>query len=144
MGSHQIDWSALFERAWAARQNAYAPYSGFNVGASVAPKTGEIFAGCNVENSSFGLTICAERVAVATAVQAGFLNLVGLAIVAETDEPTPPCGACRQFLAEFNPGLLVRSAGRGGVLKEWSLDQLLPWPLVQAEKGRNSTWNTFS
>lgn len=144
MGGHQIDWNALFEGAWAARKNAYAPYSGFNVGAAVAPETGEIFAGCNVENSSFGLTICAERVAVAAAVQAGFLNLVGLAIVAETDQPTPLCGACRQFLAEFNPRLLVRSVGRGGELKEWSLAQLLPSPFVQTQKGRNSTWNTFS
>jgi|SRR6476620_349299 cytidine deaminase len=144
MGGHQIDWNALFERASAARENAYAPYSGFNVGAAVATETGEIFTGCNVENSSFGLTICAERVAVVAAVQAGFRNLVGVAIVAETDHPPPPCGACRQVLAEFNPGFVVRSGVVGGVQKEWSLAQLLPSPFVQAQRAKHSTWNILS
>ena len=144
MGGRQIDWNELFERAWAARKNAYAPYSGFNVGAAIATEAGEIFAGCNVENSAFGLTICAERVAVATAIQAGFRNFAAVAIVAETDQPTPPCGGCRQVLAEFSPGLVVRSAGLGGVQQEWSLAQLLPSPFVQAQKISHSTWNTFS
>jgi len=144
MAGHQIDWNGLFERAWEARKNAYAPYSGFAVGAAIAAETGEVFAGCNVENSSFGLTVCAERAALVNAVQAGFRRLAAVVIVAETDEPTPPCGACRQVLAEFNPKLAVRSAGRDGALEEWSLAQLLPSPFVQAKSGNDSTWNTFS
>ena len=124
----QIDWEALTRRAWAARRQAYAPYSGFAVGAALLSSSGEIFSGSNIENSSFGLTICAERVAVSTAVQAGCREFAAIAVVAETDSPVAPCGACRQFLAEFNPSLPIYSAGRDGVHTSWSLSTLLPSP----------------
>ena len=124
----QIDWEALMKRAWAARRQAYAPYSGFAVGAALLSSSGEIFSGSNIENSSFGLTICAERVAVSTAVQAGCRQFAAIAVVAETDSPVAPCGACRQFLAEFNPSLPIYSAGRDGVHTSWSLSTLLPSP----------------
>ena len=138
----QVDWNNLLKQAWEARENAYAPYSGFRVGAAVAAHTGEIFTGCNVESSSFGLTLCAERVALVGAVKAGFHHLAAIAIVAETDEPTPPCGACRQVMAEFDLGVVVRSAVRNGALREWTLAQLLPSPFLIAQAARGSTWNT--
>lgn len=124
----QIDWKALAKRAWVARKNAYAPYSKFAVGAALLGESGHIFTGCNVENVSFGLTICAERVAMSTAVQAGCRKFAGIAVVAETEEPVMPCGACRQFLAEFEPSLLVYCMGTEGVHTTCSLSTLLPAP----------------
>lgn len=124
----QIDWTSLSEQAWAARQHAYAPYSRFAVGAALLAESGEVYLGCNVENSSFGLTICAERSAVTAAIQAGCRTFSGIAIVADTKTPVVPCGACRQFLAEFNSSLPIYAAGRGGVSGYWLLSALLPSP----------------
>lgn len=107
---------------------AYAPYSNFAVGAALLTKSAEIFSGCNIENISLGLTICAERTAATAAVQAGQRDFVAVAIVADTELPIVPCGACRQFLAEFNPGLPIYSATLAGGQKAWSLSQLLPCP----------------
>src|SRR5262245_50406405 len=86
-----------------ASKNAYCPYSRFAVGAAVLTETGEIFGGCNVENSSFGLSICAERNAVFHAVAQGYSKIKAVAIITEADSPTPPCGACRQVISEFGP-----------------------------------------
>ncbi len=122
----QIDWSALLDRAWEARNNAYAPYSKFAVGAAVLTESGDIFPGCNVENVSFGLTICAERVAAVAAVARGFRDFIGIAIVAETLEPVVPCGACRQFLAEFHPAMPICCVGRDGSQSIFTLSELLP------------------
>ena len=117
----------LVEAAKEVRQHAYAPYSRFNVGAAVLGMNGEIYVGCNVENGSFGLTLCAERVAVANAVAHGCRDFRALAIVAETnDGPVTPCGACRQVLAEFNPSLAVICASETGRAKVLRLDDLLP------------------
>ena len=124
----QIDWASLSKQAWAVREQAYAPYSKFAVGAALLSESGEIYLGCNVENISFGLTICAERNAVTAAIQAGRRKFSGIAIVADTETPVVPCGACRQFLAEFNPALPIYAAGRGGVSQCWLLSQLLPSP----------------
>lgn len=124
----QIDSGLLLQRAWSARENAYAPYSKFAVGAALLTASGEIFSGCNIENISFGLTLCAERAAAAAAVQAGQREFTAIAVVADSAAPVVPCGACRQFLAEFNPSLAIYSAGRAGEQKAWSLSQLLPLP----------------
>jgi len=97
--------------AWS---KAYAPYSKFVVGAAVKCKSGAVLVGANIENRSFGLTICAERVAMCSAVAGGEQDFVAIAVTADSDEPIVPCGACQQFLAEFNPDLIiVRATVRG-------------------------------
>jgi cytidine deaminase len=117
---------ALVAAARAARRNAYAPYSRFRVGAAVLAGRA-VFRGVNVENASYGLTVCAERVAVGTAVAAGARRLDAVAIASGTREPTPPCGACLQVLAEFGgPDLPVVLAGAGGRIVETTLGELMP------------------
>lgn len=91
----------LKEGAFRARAHAYAPYSGFPVGAAVLAENGKIYTGCNVENASYGLSICAERSALLQMVGDGQLRVRAIAVVADTERPASPCGACRQFLAEF-------------------------------------------
>ena len=100
---HQI----LIDAAIAARLRAYAPYSNFQVGAAVLAADGRIFTGCNVENLSYGLTICAERNAIFAAVAAGVREFSAMAIVADTRQPISPCGACRQVMAEFGDFTIV-------------------------------------
>lgn len=119
-----MDWDSLVDAAWSAREQAYAPYSKFAVGAALLAADGRIFVGCNVENLSFGLSNCAERVAVATAVAAGAREFLAVAVVADTDVPVSPCGACRQVLSEFGVGR-VMVASRGERL-EFGLEELLP------------------
>lgn len=98
----------LLKAAAAARKNAYCPYSGFQVGASILTSSGKVFKGSNVENASFGATICAERSSVVSAVSAGEKSYRAIAVVADGDSPPVPCGACLQVLAEFSePGLHV-------------------------------------
>ena len=121
------DWTVLNEVAKRAMANAYAPYSGFCVGAALECEDGTIFEGVNVENSSFGLTICAERSAVMAAVTKGKKRFSRIAIRTEAEEPVAPCGACRQVLAEFAPNLAVMSVYSGGQI-EWTLGELLPAP----------------
>jgi cytidine deaminase len=118
----------LTQNAVKGRLQAYAPYSKFSVGAAVQCKSGAVFVGCNIENISYGLTICAERVAVGSAVAAGEREFAAIAIVADTIEPIVPCGACRQFLAEFAPDLIIVSATLRGDRKIESLAHLLPDP----------------
>ena len=131
----QIDWAALAKQAWAAREQAYAPYSKFAVGAALLAESGEVYSGCNVENISFGLTICAERSAVAAAIQAGCRKFSGIAIVADTETPVAPCGACRQFLAEFHTAMPIYTVGRDGVSHSWLLSELLPSPFEGVTAG---------
>jgi cytidine deaminase len=116
----------LVRAARAARRRAYAPYSRFRVGAAVRA-AGRVFAGANVENASYGLTLCAERVAVAAAAAAGARRIEAVAIASGTSPPTPPCGMCLQTLAEFGrPGLRVVLAGARGAVVETTLGELLP------------------
>ncbi|MDB5079946.1 MAG: cytidine deaminase [Chloroflexi bacterium] len=116
----------LVEEARKARQRAYAPYSNFKVGAALRTKSGKVFRGGNVENISIGLTICAERSAAVTAVAAGEMDWEEIAVVADTTRPTSPCGACRQFLAEFNPDLKVVVANQTEVFYTVTVAELLP------------------
>lgn len=115
-------WTPLLEAAWAAREHAHAPYSGFKVGAALALPDGRVVAGCNVENASYPMCTCAERTAVCAAVALGMQEgeLRALVVVTEADTLTPPCGACRQVLAEFAEGLPVLLANG----KERSLHDL--------------------
>ena len=122
-GSGSLD--QLIAAASEARERAYAPYSGFLVGAAVRTSDGQVFTGCNVENVSYSVAICAERVAGAAAVAAGHRDLEAVAVTSSAATPTPPCGVCRQFLFEFNPDLVVVSEGTGGERKEWRLRELL-------------------
>ena len=103
----------LVQRAKTVRKNAYAPYSKYKVGAALATKSGRIFEGCNVENSSFGGTICAERGAIMQMIAAGEDKPVALAVVTQGDEPAAPCGICRQVLAEFAKDLPIAMVGLG-------------------------------
>jgi cytidine deaminase len=121
-----IDPTPLIDAAVDARRRAYAPYSKFFVGAALQTASGRIFTGCNVENISYGLTICAERVAAASAVAAGEREFTGLALALLGGGT--PCGACRQFLAEFNPRLpiLIVDADAPHRLVEYNLEVLLP------------------
>jgi len=118
----------LIEAAKIARRSAYAPYSNFTVGAALLTKDGKIFTGCNVENISLGLTICAERSAVAAAVNAGKMDFVAIAVVTNSKKPAVPCGACRQVLAEFSPSMRVLAATGDGLLEQFELSDLLPKP----------------
>jgi cytidine deaminase len=112
-------------QAWAVRERAYAPYSRFAVGAALIDVEGKVFTGCNVENVSFGLTMCAERVALGAAIAAGARAFRAIVIVADTKLPVSPCGACRQVLAEFAPELEVVLANRSE-MQCFSLADLLP------------------
>ena len=118
----------LREAATEARLRAYAPYSRFLVGAALRLESGLVVTGCNVENISFGLTMCAERVCVGKAIDQGERVFQSLVIVADTDMPIVPCGACRQVLAEFAPALVITSWTLAGDSKEFSLADLLPLP----------------
>lgn len=108
------DDAELMARARAALSHAYAPYSGFRVGAALAGATGRVYTGSNVENAAYGITVCAERVALFKAVSEGERSFSAIAIAAKDEADAPPCGACRQALAEFSPELRVcyRVAGR--------------------------------
>lgn len=118
----------LFQKAWAAQDQAYAPYSGFRVGAALLTESGEVYCGCNVENASYGLTICAERNAVSAAIQGGCRKFLGIAIATDTEKAVAPCGGCLQFLAEFAPVLPIHSTTRGYATMSWLLAELLSAP----------------
>ena len=116
----------LIESAREARERAFAPYSNFRVGAAVRTRSGKIFTGCNIESASYGLTICAERVAIWKAVSEGEKEFECIAVVADTQELTPPCGACRQILWEFCGDVPVTFANLKGDVETLQMKDLLP------------------
>lgn len=122
---------ALWAAAQEARTHAYAPYSKFPVGAAVAVRDGRIFIGCNVENSSFGLTSCAERNAIYSAISAGADTPIAVAVVGSEEKPTLPCGACRQVMEEF--GIKEVIVGTATIRHTYSLDELLPAAFTQEQ-----------
>lgn len=125
----EIDAEALIEKARDAASHAYAPYSKFRVGAALLCDDGRIVIGANVENRSYGLTICAERSAIAAAVSAGTATFIALAVVGiDTDRPLPPCGACRQVITEFlAPDAPVYIGCSTGETKSVTVAQLMPY-----------------
>jgi len=117
----------LMQEARRARQQAYIPYSGFAVGAAVLAGDGKVYHGCNIENASYGLTNCAERTAIFKAVSEGQCKLDAVAVIADTDGPVSPCGACRQVLAEFcDEHTRIFLGNLRGEVEEWTMAQLLP------------------
>jgi cytidine deaminase len=124
----------LVERAKTVLNNAYAPYSKFKVAAAVRTKSGRVYTGVNIENASYGLTICAERVAVFKAVSEGDRDIEAVAVYTDTEEPTPPCGACRQVIAEFNPDALIVMASRKKTVVV-RLSELLPHAFTRKNLG---------
>ncbi|HEY8831035.1 MAG TPA: cytidine deaminase [Gemmatimonadaceae bacterium] len=122
--------ASLREAAMRALDNAHAPYSKFRVGAALLTRDGKLITGCNVENSAYGLAICAETLAVASAVSQGLTEFDEIAIASDDREPTPPCGACRQVLNEFAPNIRVSSYTRDGKEASWTLKELLPHAFV--------------
>ena len=123
-----MEFTELFAAARLVREQAYAPYSRFSVGAALSSASGKVFTGCNVENLSFGLTICAERAAVSAAVASGERQFTRLAVISDSKTPVSPCGACRQVLAEFAPNIEIQSSTLGGETFTASLAELLPRP----------------
>jgi cytidine deaminase len=118
----------LLDAAWAAREHAVALYSGFKVGAALRDADGRVFTGCNIENSTYGLTVCAERVAVWKALSEGSRSFTGIAVVTESQKLTPPCGPCRQILWEFCGDMEIILANKNGLQRRMQLRQLFPEP----------------
>jgi len=116
----------LIKAARLARERAHAPYSHFKVGAALLSKTGQVFTGCNIENASYGLTICAERVALFKALSEGVQEFSKIVVVADTEVLTPPCGACRQIIWEFCGNVAVILANLRGKSETHRMDKLLP------------------
>ena len=122
----EVGSQRLLNVAHEARRDAYSKYSGFQVGAALLAHDGTVITGCNVENASFGLTVCAERIAIFNAIAAGETNLRRLLAVADTAGPVYPCGACRQVMSEFSQDMEILSANGAGGYVSYRLDQLLP------------------
>ena len=122
----------LISRATLARELSYSPYSHFAVGAAILARSGKIYPGCNIENASYSLTLCAERAALVNAILAGETEFDALAVVAATTLPIAPCGACRQVLAEFNVPLVIM-ANQAGKYRLETLEQLLPYAFTATD-----------
>ncbi len=117
----------LIEQARSAREKAYAPYSNFKVGAALLTRDGRVFTGCNIENAAYGDAICAEKVAIIKAISEGSCDFSELVVVADSKEPSSPCGSCRQILFEFNPDLLVTMVNLEGDTMAMTVKELMPY-----------------
>ena len=123
-----VELNTLVQAARAARERALATFSGFKVGAALETASGDVIAGCNIENATYGLTVCAERVALLKALSEGHRDFVRIAVVADTRTPTPPCGPCRQLLWEYCRNIEVVLANTVDVVATHRLLDLLPFP----------------
>jgi len=121
-------FDTLIAAARAARENSYAPYSNFRVGAALRASSGRIFGGCNVENASYGLTVCAERVAILKAISEGERGFDAIAVITDAEKLTPPCGACRQLIWEFCGDVPVVLANLRGAVEVHQMRELFPRP----------------
>ncbi len=121
-----METDALIQSAVRAKANAIAPISHFAVGSAVLTASGAIYDGCNIESSSLGLTICAERVAIFKALSSGEKNIVAVAVASDAPDICPPCGACRQILWDFARGAMILLVTRNGAVKRFSIDELYP------------------
>ncbi len=127
----------LLELAATARSRAYAPYSGFQVGAALLGASGAVYLGCNVENSAYPAGICAERAALAAAIAAGERSFVRLVVLADSDRPVPPCGICRQVIAELAPDVRLLLANLEGASEETTPEALLPGAFTARDLNRS-------
>ena len=129
-------FGSLVEAAKMARDRAYSPYSGVKIGAAVLGSDGKIYTGVNIENASYGLSCCAERTAIFKAVSEGSRKITAMAVVGKSEEFTKPCGACRQVMIEFNPGMKVLRRGIDGFSEDGTASDLLPDHFSPAELKR--------
>ena len=128
----ELEIQKLMDCAIKARENAYSPYSHFAVGAALLCEDGTLYEGCNIENASYGLTNCAERTAIFKAVSEGHIKFKALAVVADTERPCAPCGACRQVMAEFKIPLIIMGNLMGNI-KIVTIEELLPFSFSESE-----------
>ena len=128
----ELEIQKLMDCAIKARENAYSPYSHFAVGAALLCEDGTLFEGCNIENASYGLTNCAERTAIFKAVSEGHIKFKALAVVADTEGPCAPCGACRQVMAEFKIPLIIIGNLMGNI-KIVTIEELLPFSFSECD-----------
>ena len=128
----ELETQKLMDCAIKARENAYSPYSHFAVGAALLCEDGTLFEGCNIENASYGLTNCAERTAIFKAVSEGHVTFKALAVVADTEGPCAPCGACRQVMAEFKIPLIIMG-NLMGKIKIVTIEELLPFSFSECD-----------
>ena len=128
----ELEIQKLMDCAIKARENAYSPYSHFAVGAALLCEDGTLFEGCNIENASYGLTNCAERTAIFKAVSEGHIKFKALAVVADTEGPCAPCGACRQVMAEFKIPLIIMGNLMGNI-KMVTIEELLPFSFSECD-----------
>lgn len=128
----ELEIQKLMDCAIKARENAYSPYSHFAVGAALLCEDGTLFEGCNIENASYGLTNCAERTAIFKAVSEGHIKFKALAVVADTEGPCAPCGACRQVMAEFKIPLIILGNLMGNI-KIVTIEELLPFSFSECD-----------
>lgn len=128
----ELEIQKLMDCAIKARENAYSPYSHFAVGAALLCEDGTLFEGCNIENASYGLTNCAERTAIFKAVSEGHVTFKALAVVADTEGPCAPCGACRQVMAEFKIPLIIMGNLMGNI-KIVTIEELLPFSFSECD-----------
>ena len=127
----KMDKNEVINKAIEAMENAYAPYSKFKVGAALLTKSGKIYTGCNIENSSYGASVCAERVAIFKAVSEGEHDFELLVVATKTEEPSPPCGICRQVISEFSNDLPIMLVNDKGSIIETNINKLLPFPFLK-------------